>query len=74
MRRSLRAPRPRPRPPYVRWCGDEGCEKEVKDALKVTIRCLPLDGELAKPFSGPCVACGKPAAEGQPRAVWAKSY
>jgi prolyl-tRNA synthetase len=56
------------------WCGDEGCEKEVKDALKVTIRCLPLDGELAKPFSGPCVACGKPAAEGQPRAVWAKSY
>jgi len=56
------------------WCGDPACEEEVQASLKVTIRCIPLDGDLAEPFSGACVACGAPGLEGQPRVVWAKSY
>ncbi len=53
------------------WCGDAGCEAAVKEALKVTIRCIPLD---APAFAGACVACGQPSAAGLPRVVWAKSY
>ncbi|RMG16277.1 MAG: proline--tRNA ligase [Planctomycetota bacterium] len=56
------------------WCGDASCEAEVKDALRVTIRCIPIEGELAEPFSGACVACGRPALAGQPRVIWAKAY
>ena len=56
------------------WCGSEACEAEVKEAHKVTIRCIPVQGPWAEPFSGPCVACGQPAQAGQPRVVWAKSY
>jgi prolyl-tRNA synthetase len=59
------------------WCGDAACEANIKDALKVTIRCLPTGGfegapwaaELTKP--GACLVCGKDAAT---RAVFAKSY
>jgi prolyl-tRNA synthetase len=53
------------------WCGDGACEEQVKDAHKVTIRCIPLDGA---PHQGSCVWCGKPSKEGQPRVIWAKSY
>jgi prolyl-tRNA synthetase len=56
------------------WCGETACEEEVQGSLKVTIRCIPIDGDLAEPFSGACVACGKPAKADQPRVVWAKSY
>ena len=58
------------------WCGETPCEEEVQGSLKVTIRCIPLEGqgELSEPFSGNCVACGKPAKADQPRVVWAKAY
>ena len=56
------------------WCGAAGCESEVKDTLKVTIRCIPTQGPLAEPFQGNCVACGAPAQEGLPRVIWAKAY
>jgi len=52
------------------WCGDSKCEAEIKEALKVTIRCLPLepmdDGGLTR-----CVLCG---GEKKETAVFAKSY
>jgi len=56
------------------WCGREECEVQVQEALKVTIRCIPIAGDLAEPFAGKCVACGQPSAEGQPRVIWAKAY
>jgi prolyl-tRNA synthetase len=52
------------------WCGGGACEAKVKEQLKVTIRCLPID---AVPPSGHdrCVVCGeKSVADG----VFAKSY
>jgi prolyl-tRNA synthetase len=52
------------------WCGGVKCEEEIKEALKVTIRCLPIDpvddGGLER-----CVVCGGAKAA---TAVFAKSY
>jgi prolyl-tRNA synthetase len=53
------------------WCGDGACEAEVKEAHKVTVRCIPFD---APAHTGPCVWCGKPGLAGAPRVIWAKSY
>jgi prolyl-tRNA synthetase len=58
------------------WCGDAACESAIKEALKVTIRCLPdagLTGKLAEHAheKSDCVYCGKPSPR---RVVFAKSY
>jgi prolyl-tRNA synthetase len=59
------------------WCGSPTCEAQVKDALKVTIRCIPLRGVEGAPWEaslhedGPCIVCGAP---GKGRVVFAKSY
>ena len=59
------------------WCGDAACEAAVKEALKVTIRCIPLGGMEGTPWEariredGPCVVCGRP---GKGRVVFAKAY
>jgi prolyl-tRNA synthetase len=59
------------------WCGDGACEAEIKDALKVTIRCVPEAGFAGAPWEGrmadkgACVVCGKPS---ERRVVFAKSY
>jgi prolyl-tRNA synthetase len=50
------------------FCGDPALEKQVKDDLGVTVRCIPLGG---KQESGKCVITGKPSMQ---RVVWAKSY
>ncbi|MFZ4098720.1 MAG: proline--tRNA ligase [Chlamydiia bacterium] len=50
------------------WCGDPAIERQVKDDLNVTIRCIPMD--LSKE-SGTCIFTGKPSAQ---RVVFAKSY
>ena len=50
------------------WCGDAACEKQIKDDLNVTIRCIPLD---ALPEEGACVYCGKPSDK---RVIFAKAY
>ena len=50
------------------WCGSADCEEKIKDDLKVTIRCIPLEDNVA---SGNCICCGKP---GEARAVFAKAY
>ncbi len=50
------------------WCGDEACEMKIKEALKVTIRSIPLDNRKEK---GPCVDCGRPS---HTRVVFAKAY
>ena len=50
------------------FCGDPAVEKQVKDDLGVTVRCIPVGEELQ---SGRCVITGKPSTQ---RVVWAKSY
>ncbi|MCY4508504.1 MAG: hypothetical protein OXG35_16345 [Acidobacteria bacterium] len=50
------------------WCGDTGCEAQIKTATQATIRNLPLE---PPPASGDCIQCGKP---GEVDACFAKSY
>ncbi len=50
------------------WCGCQECEDQIKNDLKVTIRCIPLQ---AKQETGKCVCCGK---ESTQRVIFAKSY
>jgi prolyl-tRNA synthetase len=69
------------------WCGDAACEAALKEALKVTIRCIPLGGAEGAPWEakiredGPCVACGRigkdersSAERLRSRVVFAKAY
>jgi prolyl-tRNA synthetase len=53
------------------WNGTRAVEEQVKNDLKVTIRCIPFDepGKPAEP--GRCVITGEPSPR---RVVWAKSY
>jgi prolyl-tRNA synthetase len=59
------------------WCGKATCEATIKDALKVTIRCLPTGGFDGAPWApalteaGPCIVCGEASTS---RVVFAKSY
>ncbi|APR77878.1 Prolyl-tRNA synthetase [Minicystis rosea] len=59
------------------WCGDPKCETDAKEALKVTIRCIPMGGYEGAPWAsslndkGTCIICGKPS---ERRVVFAKSY
>jgi len=59
------------------WCGDAKCEADAKDALKVTIRCIPMAGYEDAPWAasladvGTCVMCGKPS---ERRVIFAKAY
>jgi len=52
----------------VWWCGDAGCEAEIKEQTRATMRCIPLDGPADK---GICIHCEKPATE---RAIFARAY
>ena len=49
------------------WNGSREVEEQIKSDLKVTIRCIPLDG--AEP--GTCPFTGEPSRQ---RVIWAKSY
>ena len=51
------------------WCGDRECEAALKAETKVTIRCLPLEGQ--DHVEGKCCLCGKPARH---LAVFARNY
>lgn len=54
------------------WCGSERCETKIKEDLGVTIRCLPLEGEMERERApGRCIRCG---AASQERVVFAKAY
>ncbi len=50
------------------WCEDTACEETIKNDLKVTIRCIPINAE---PEEGKCICCGK---ESKRRVIFAKSY
>lgn len=53
---------------YAHFCGDPSVEDEIKTDLKVTLRCIPLDGHDEE---GTCIFTGKPSKQ---RVLWAKSY
>jgi prolyl-tRNA synthetase len=53
------------------WNGSRVVEEQVKNDLKVTIRCIPFDDPARPPESGRCVISGEPSAR---RVLWAKSY
>lgn len=50
------------------WCGDEACELKIKEIRGTKSRCI-MEG--AKPLTGKCVCCGKPANE---LVVWGIQY
>src|SRR5213594_4445857 len=50
------------------WCGDGGCEAQIKEETKATTRNIPLDQPGG---SGRCIRCGRPATE---KAIFAKAY
>ena len=50
------------------WCGDEECEKKVKEMTGAGSRCIPFDQEH---IDDKCVCCGKPAEQ---MVVWGKAY
>ena len=49
-------------------CGDEACEKALKEETGITSRCI-LENESA--ISDKCVVCGKPA---KYKVAWGKAY
>ncbi len=53
------------------FCGDPAVEKQVKDELGVTVRCIPIDDFTDANEPGACVITGKPSPR---RVVWAKAY
>jgi prolyl-tRNA synthetase len=53
------------------WNGSRAVEEQIKNDLKVTIRCIPLDDPAVPPEPGTCPFTGEPSAR---RVVWAKSY
>jgi prolyl-tRNA synthetase len=58
----------------TRWAGSAEQEEEISKRLKITIRCLPLEGAVPAhlvPADDACFLTGKP---GAPLAVWGRSY
>jgi prolyl-tRNA synthetase len=53
---------------FSHWCNDPQCEEKIKNELKVTIRCIPLEQNQE---AGTCLVCGKPSSR---RVYFAKSY
>jgi prolyl-tRNA synthetase len=49
------------------FCGDVAVEKQIKEELGVTVRCIPMGPDAP----GVCPFTGKPSSK---RALWAKSY
>ncbi len=53
------------------WNGTREVEEQVKNDLKVTIRCIPFDDPANPPVTGRCIISGEPSPR---RVLWAKSY
>jgi prolyl-tRNA synthetase len=56
---------------YGGYCGSAGCEAEIKDQTKATIRVLPDPEFRSKVAPTTCMWCGRPSVA---EAVWAKAY
>jgi len=53
------------------WDGSRGVEEQIKNDLKVTIRCIPFDDPSNPPEAGTCPFTGNPSPR---RVIWAKAY
>ncbi len=53
------------------WSGSAEVEAQIKQELKVTIRCIPFDPEVRDDRPGKCVLSGEPSPR---RVLFAKSY
>jgi prolyl-tRNA synthetase len=53
------------------WNGSRQVEEKIKNDLKVTIRCIPLDGPASPPEEGTCPFSGEQSPR---RVLWGKSY
>jgi prolyl-tRNA synthetase len=53
------------------WDGSREVEEQIKNDLKVTIRCIPFDDPANPPEAGTCPFTGKASAR---RVIWAKAY
>ncbi len=56
---------------WCHWDGTAETEKKIKEATKVTIRCIPLPGQGPDPEPGTCVYSGQPSPR---RVLMAKAY
>lgn len=58
------------------WCGDAGCEAQIKDETKATVRCIPLQQAQGtvpeqRTEKGKCIHCGEESSE---RAIFGRAY
>jgi len=53
------------------WSGSPDVEAQIKQELKVTVRCIPFDPEVRDDQPGQCVISGEPSPR---RVLFAKSY
>jgi prolyl-tRNA synthetase len=56
---------------YAGWCGDEGCEAQIKEETKATIRVLPDEEFRSAEAPATCLKCGRASTA---EAVWARAY
>ena len=56
---------------WCHWDGTAETEAAIKTKTKVTIRCIPLEGQGPAPEPGTCIFSGKPSAQ---RVLMAKAY
>jgi prolyl-tRNA synthetase len=56
---------------YAGWCGSRGCEAEIKEETKATIRVLPDEEFRSAEAPRTCLKCGQAATS---EALWAKAY
>ena len=56
---------------WCHWDGTAETEAKIKELTKVTIRCIPLEGQGPAPEEGKCILTGKPSKQ---RVLMAKAY
>ncbi|MDA3845304.1 MAG: proline--tRNA ligase [Vallitaleaceae bacterium] len=50
------------------WCGDQGCEEQIKEDTGATARCVPFEQE---PVGDTCICCGK---KSDTLVYWGRAY
>ena len=56
---------------FAHWNGSGAVEEQIKNDLKVTIRCIPFDTPGHPPEAGTCIISGHSSPR---RVLWAKAY
>jgi prolyl-tRNA synthetase len=56
---------------WAHWDGTKETEAQIKEETKVTVRCIPLEGQGPAPEPGTCIKTGKPSTQ---RVLFAKAY